>query len=483
MQGCASMTQELAAPRGEVEGSLCIMGAQEPRLNQAPKTSHVSYISLLPTELLEMIIVETVRASTGADDDRSASRKPTGLYFRPRPELLLASVSQHWRAVALGIPLLWTEIHLFLGQSLDLLDLYLMRSQGQLLDIRFTGILCNIRTQGSPELEPDYLQVSNIILSHIHVCRRLEVHADFPFPKLLDAIGRTKAPMLEELIVHYPPDIPNNRPLLFTEGLPSLRYAELGNFSSISRDLFLSGDHLTALTLSGRWATGLSPESFHDLLSCLTKLTHLTLVGEPVDYVRSGDHPVVEIPSLETLVLKPEANISRMYLPSVFRTIRAPALRKLVLDFHNVNSSRELQSLVDKLKHEEPPFPSVCHLTLRCRSIIHGGWLALAHAFSGITSLSVSRYITNQLMCFVSCTGRRDAFPCLRTLWFDDVQFEWSLLFQLLQIREAVGLPVREVKMKGFKFKEHAQSVINGSFGKLVEGSLAAHAAVLIGWT
>ncbi|OAX36574.1 hypothetical protein K503DRAFT_289863 [Rhizopogon vinicolor AM-OR11-026] len=479
MQKCVSMSQELSERRGKAGQSLCIMGAQELRLNQTLNTSHVSYISLLPTELLEIIIVETVRASTGADD-RSASCKPTSLCPHPRPELLLASVSQHWRAVTVGMALLWTEIHLFLGQSLDLLDLYLMRSQGQLLDIRFTGIHCNIRGRGSPasELEPEYLRMSNIILSHIHVCRRLEVHVDFSFPQLLDRIGHTKAPMLEELVVSYPPNIPNSRLLLFIEGLPSLRSAELGNFSSISPELFLSGNRLTALTLGGHWDAGLSPENFSDLLSCLTSLTHLTLIGEPVDYVRTSNHPVVEIPLLETLVLKPEANISRIYLPTVFRTVRAPMLRELVLDFDNVSSTRELQSLVDKLKHETPPFPSVCHLALRSRSIIHGGWLALAHAFSGIRSLSVSRYITNQLMGFVSCSGKRDAFPNLCTLWFDDVQFEWSLLFQLLQIREAVGLPVREVKMKGFK--KHAQSVING---KLLEAYLAAHAAVLIGWT
>jgi len=284
--------------------------------------------------------------------------------------------------------------------------------------------------------------------------------------------------MLEELIVHHPPNIPNSKLALFAEGLPSLTSAELGNFSFISPDVFLYGDRLTALTLTGIWGTGLSPENFSRLLTSLASLTRLTLIGEPVDYVRTIDHPVVEIPLLETLVLQPEANISKIYLPTILWSIRAPVLRNLVLDFHNVSSSRELQSLMDKLKHAARPFPSVYHLTLRSRSMIHGGWVALAHAFSGITSLSVSRFISNQLMGFVSCTGKRDAFPKLRTLWFDDVQFEWTLLFQLLQIREAVGLPVREVKMKGFK--GHVQSVLNyGPFGR----SLAAHAAVLIGWT
>lgn len=483
MQEYASMTQELIELRGEVESSLCVMGAQELRLNQSLKTSHVSYSSLLPTELLEIIIVETVRATAAADHNRPSSCKPTDSCLRSRPELVLASVSRHWRAVALGMPLLWTEIRLFLGQSLDLLDLYLTRSQGQLLDIRFTGTLYHMRSRSSPELEPDYLRILNVILSHIHICHRLEVNVDFPIPKLLEGIGHTKAPMLGELIVYYPPNIPNSKFPFFTEGLHSLKSAELGNFSSISPDMFLSGNCLTALTLSGQWGAGLSPENFSDLLSCLPSLTHLTLIGEPVDYARTrtSDHPVVEIPLLETLVLKPEEYISKIYLPTIFRTIHAPVLRELVLDFHNMSSTRELESLMDKLKHEAQPFPTVGHLTLRSRSMIHGGWLALAHAFSGITSLLVSRYIANQLMGFVSCTGRRDAFPKLRTLWFDDVQFEWTLLFQLLQIREAVGLPVREVKMKGFK--GHVQSVLsNGPLGRL-EASFAAHAAVLIGWT
>ena len=475
------MAKELAELTWEAERLSCITMSALALRNRAPKTSDMPYISFLPNELLEMIFVETVKANTEADEDHSSSCTVTSLRLRPRPELLFASVSQHWRAVALGMPLLWTEIRLFLGQSIDLLDLYLVRSQGQLLDMRFTGVLCNPHSRGSPELEPDYLRISNIILSHIHACRRLEVYVDFPFPKLLDGIGRTKAPMLEELIVHYPPNIPNSRYLLFTGGLPSLRSVELGNFSSISPDLFLSGDRLTALTLNGQWVSGLSPENFSKLLSRLTSLTHLTLIGEPVDYVRTIDLTVVEIPFLQTMVLKPGPNISRTFLPTVFRTIHAPVLRELVLDFHDVTSARDLQSFMDRLKREAPPFPSVRHLTLCSRSMVHDEWFALAYAFSGITSLSVSGYIVNQLIGFLTCAGRRNAFPNLRTLWFDDVQFEWALLFQLLQIREAVGMPVREVKMKGFK--EYAQSVLNEPFGKLVEASLAAYGPILIGWT
>ncbi|KAG0700849.1 hypothetical protein DFH29DRAFT_929976 [Suillus ampliporus] len=460
-QECTAMTQELAKQTREAERPMfChIMDARALRPNQRLMTYGAAYISFVPNELLEMIFVETVRAVTGADEDHSFSCGPASLRLRPRPELLLASVSQHWRAVALGMPLLWTEIRLVLGQNIDLVELYLMRSQGQLLDIRFAGGVCNLHSRGSPELEPDYLRISNIILSHIHVCRRLEVHGDLPFPKLLDGTRRAKAPMLEELIVHYPPNIPNNRHLLFTEGV------------------FLSADRLTVLTLSGLWVSGLSPENFSNLLSCFTSLTHLTLIGEPVDYVRTRDLPVIEIPLLQTMVLKPGPNISRTYLPTVFRTIRAPVLRELVLDFHTATSLRDIQSLVDKLKRGTPPFPSVRHLTLHSRSMAHDGWFALAHAFSGITTLSVSNCIVNQLMGFLTCAGRRDAFPNLRTLLFDDVQFEWLLLLQLLQIREKAGMPVREVKMKGFR--KYAQSE---PFGKLVN-SLAKYAPVVIGWT
>lgn len=164
-------------------------------------------------------------------------------------------------------------------------------------------------------------------------------------------------------------------------------------------------------------------------------------------------------------------------MPTIFRAIRAPALRELVLDFHTATSSRDLQSLVDKLNRGAPPFPSVRLLTLCSRSMAYDGWHALAHAFSGITTLSVSKCIVNQLMGFLSCAGRRDAFPNLRTLLFDDMQFEWSLLLQLLQIREAAGMPVREVKMRGFR--KHAQSEL---VGKLV-ASLATYTPVVIGWT
>lgn len=453
-------TQELAKLPGKTKRLLChIMGTQALRLNQALLVYGVSYISFIPNELLEMIFVETVKATIRADEDYSSSCALTRLRLRSRPELLLTSVSQRWRAVALGMPLLWTEIRLFLRQNVDLVNLYLTRSQGQLLDMRFIGNHCDFHSQGLPEFDPDYLRISHIILLHVHVCRRLEVHGAFPFPKLLDGLKRIKAPMLEELMVHYPLNIPNSRHILFTE------------------DLFLSADRLTVLTLNGLWVSGLSPENFSSLLSHLTSLTHLTLIGEPVDYVRSMDIPLVEIPLLQTMVVKPGPNISRTYLPTLFRTIRAPVLRELALDFHATTSSRDIQSLVDKLKRGAPPFPSVRLLTLCSRSMAYDGWHALAHAFSGVTTLSVSKCIMNQLMGFLSCAGRRDAFPNLRTLLFDDVQFEWSLLIQLLQIREAAGMPVREVKMRGFK--KHAQSEL---VGKLV-ASLATYTPIVIGWT
>ncbi|KAG1777769.1 hypothetical protein EV702DRAFT_222452 [Suillus placidus] len=457
---CVAMTQGLARQLGKTKRPLChIMDAQALRLNQALVTYGVSYISSIPNELLEMIFVETVKGTNRADEDYSSSCALTSLRLRPRPELLLTSVSQHWRAVALGMPLLWTEIRLFLRQNVDLVNLYLTRSQGQLLDMRFTSIHSNVHSQGSPEFDPDYLRISRIILSHVHVCRRLEVHGAFPFPILSDGIKRIKAPMLEELLVHYPLNIPNSRHLLFTE------------------DLFLSADRLTVLTLNGLWVSGLSPENFSNLLSHLTSLIQLTLIGEPVDYVRSRDIPVVEIPLLQTMVLKPGPNISRTYLPTVFRTIRAPALRELVLDFHTATATRDLQSLMDKLKRGAPPFPSVRFLTLCSRSMAYDGWHALARAFSGITTLSASKCIVNQLMGFLSCAGRRDAFPNLRTLLFDDVQFEWPLLLQLLQIREAAGMPVREIRMRSSK--KHAQSEL---VGKLV-ASLATYAPIVIGWT
>lgn len=450
---CVAVTQELARLSGKTKRPLChIMDAQ------ALTYGGVSYISFIPNELLEMIFVETVKGTSRTDEDYSSSCTLTSR-LRPRPELVLTSVSQHWRTVALGMPFLWTEIRLFLRQNVDLVNLYLTRSQGQLLDMRFTGIHCDFQSQGSSEFDPDYLRICRIILSHVHVCRRLEVHGAFPFPKLLDGMKRIKAPMLEELMVHHPLNIPNSKHLLFTE------------------DLFLSADRLTMLTLNGLWVSGLSPENFSNLLSHLTSLTQLTLIGEPVDYVRSRDIPVVEIPLLQTMVLKPGPNISRSYLPTIFRTIRAPALRELVLDFHTATSPRDLQSLVDKLKRGTPPFPSVRLLTLCSKSMAYDGWHALANAFSGITTLSVSKCIMNQLMGFLSCAGRRDAFPNLRTLLFDDVQFEWSLLLQLLQVREAAGMPVREVKMRGCK--KHAQSEL---VGKLV-ASLATYTPVVIGWT
>ncbi|KAF8557612.1 hypothetical protein OG21DRAFT_227998 [Imleria badia] len=429
---------------------------------------NLSDVSMLPVEVLGMIFKEVIGQSSACMEYQSSPFEPDEPEWPVvRPELLISHVSKYWRAVAIGTPSFWTCIRLYVNQSVDLVDLYLTRSRGLPLAIAFRQhFVCGIHPRQA--YAADYPRITATILDHMHICCRLEICTNVPVPELLDGLGRSRAPFLNEIVLHHPRC--NAREHTFSSSsFPTLTHLELGQLMSISTTMPIKT--LTSLTLAGLPASGLPAATFLNLLSGLQSLSRLVLLDEVVDFDRSHTTDVVEMPSLRSLMLKPGPDISRIYLTGLMETLLTPALEDLVLDFTNVSSPREIHLFLRHLKRAAPRFLSLRHTTIS--SPFDGFDIAdaLVHTAPNIEGLSLSRYNVDSVLTYLTHDGRREAFPKLQTLQFESPRFDWDVVLSFLCKRKQLGRPLRCLKFKGFGGSKG--KVLDRLFETLLEACLA----------
>lgn len=424
-------------------------------------------ISILPVEVLGMIFKEVVAEPSARVEYHPSPFEPDKPEWPiTRPELLISHVSKYWRAVAIGMPSLWTHIHLYVKQSVDLVDLYLTRSRGLPLVVAFRQhFVCGVYPRQAHAA--DYPRITATILNHMHICRRLEIRTNVPVPELLDGLGRSHAHLLEEIVLHHPRSL--REPTFAASSFPMLTHLELGELISVSTTM--STKRLTSLTLAGLPAFGIPAATFLDLLSGLQSLSSLALIDEVVDFHRSHTTDVVEIPSLRSLMLKPGPDISRIYLTRVVETIITPALEELVLDFTNVSSPREIQLFLRYLKREEPRFLSLRHITIDSPFEGFDIASALAHTAPNIEDLSLSRYSVDSILMYLAHDARREAFPKLRALQLESPHFDWDVLLSFLRKRKQLERPLHSLTFKGFGGSKG--EVLDGLFQRLLDACLA----------
>ena len=453
----------------ESERALGAMYRKAAGLEKLFQSSEGTYadISILPVEVLGMIFKEIVGQPDPCMEYQPSPFEPDKPEWPTiRPELTISHVSKYWRAVATGIPLLWTHIRLYVKQSIDLVDLYLTRSRGLPLVVAFRQhFVCGVHPRQA--YAADYPRITATILNHMHICRRLEIRTNVPVPELLDGLGRSRAPLLEEIVLHHPRNS-IREPTFSSSSFPMLTHLELGELLSISTTMPIKT--LTSLTLTGFPAFGLPAAAFLDILSGLQSLSSLALVDEVVDFHRSHASGVVEMPSLRSLMLKPGPDISRIYLTELIETVITPGLEELVLDFTNVSSPREIQLFLRHLKREAPRFLSLRHITIN--SPFEGFDIAnaLVHTAPNIEDLSLSRYSVDSVLMYLVHDARREAFPKLRTLQFESPHFDWDILLSFLDKRKRLGRPLHGLTFKGFGGSKG--EVLDRLFKNLLEACL-----------
>ncbi|KAH7888858.1 hypothetical protein F5I97DRAFT_759309 [Phlebopus sp. FC_14] len=447
------------------ERSLDDMYRQASEYQDILRASSTSPIARLPVEVLNLIFKEAAASPLGAD---AAQPKDDDVpqWSSPRPELLLSHVSRHWRAVALSTPALWTTIRLYVNQSIDLLDLYFARACGLPLDIGFRqSFMCGVYPQVAYAAE--YTRISRSILTHISVCRRLEIRTNIPIPDLLESLGRMQAPLLQEIDLHHPRN--NEFELTFpSSSFPKLKHLEIGEMLHLSPRMY--NNAVTSLILSGMPGFALPPQAFCDMLCGLPSLSHLACLDEAVDFSRLHPTKAINVPSLRSMLLKPGPDVSRFYLISLLEMLVTPQLNILTLDFSKVTSSREIQLLLRHLKRGAPHFLSVRHMILNSPFDAFDIASALVHAAPHIESLTLSRYSANSILTFLTHDTRRDAFPKLQELSLDDPHFDWDVLLAFLRNRRNFGVPLHWLGCGGFRSRN--ETTLNGPFRKLLDACL-----------
>lgn len=295
----------------EVEASLRLAQAQYGKvLNQN------TFISSLPNEILVKIF----------KDGQQLGQRRSRLPF----EILVSHVCSHWREVATGTPSLWTTIHCVTlrayDNSMKHCAVYLERSIPCLLDMRFYLT--------PPSCSPNVLSLLDMIIANVGRWRRLSIVSDYEevIRTIFSLFQPLHPPFLEHLSIYpeHTGDLPydeNNSklPPIFTGSAPMLSFVRLAGFA-----MYLSPPPLAAVTtlhLDAIMDEPLSCRRLHFMLSMSPSLTHLSLLGVPIDAWPSNDPVIIEVPTLRSLRIA--ADTTTVY--RVLSAILAPRLESLAL--------------------------------------------------------------------------------------------------------------------------------------------------------
>ncbi|EIN06962.1 hypothetical protein PUNSTDRAFT_126880 [Punctularia strigosozonata HHB-11173 SS5] len=231
-------------------------------------------VHILPSELILMIFDRGLMA----DRLRGARRR-----IRIPFPVLVSHVCMHWRALALGSPWLWTDIHLTLYHGTKFWRLYLQRSYPAALSV---DLVCG---PARGKHDGAMLELAlHLILPHIMRWKRLTVFSDRDqvIRTLADSLKDQSAPALETLeFLHS--DVSwwgEATPIQFFCGdTPSLSTIRLRNITWDWRKT--SPINLTTLDIAiprSYAFMAFSWTDFEEIVHNSPRLVHLALSGAPI---------------------------------------------------------------------------------------------------------------------------------------------------------------------------------------------------------
>jgi hypothetical protein len=304
-------------------------------------------VSRLPNEILGAIF-GYMKGSYGANDI---------------PDVVVVShVTRHWRSVALGSPSLWDTIRMnAANHSLGLPIAFLTRSKSCTLDI----------TLEVPEDAPmSGLQMIPILIPHFGHIRHLAIESDdneHVVQRLVQSLLDFHAASLERLEISL--ELGNSqdsflwgdRTRIFASGAPSLSSVVLKGISLRCCSPPLAAVTYLSLDSDGDGTMLMSYNYFCNALSACRSLTWLELRGRLFAFGSSDTARHIEIPSLISFAIGyPIRYRQDHYIRSTFKTISAPALRTLSLNYmHRLT----LQVVVDFIQ-SHTLYPMLQHLRL-----------------------------------------------------------------------------------------------------------------------
>ncbi|KAJ8455133.1 hypothetical protein ONZ45_g19041 [Pleurotus djamor] len=296
-----------------------------------------STVSRLPTEILASIF-KVVALSEGFS---RGSLKKTNLRHG---RLVITHVCKRWRDIAITNPQIWCIVYTSMRR--ELAQLFVERSRSLSL-----YIATDLNTSRHSEDTIKYL------LTHSTRIWRLEMW-NCP-PEAVEGLTQLKAPMLKQVSLTVDDDRHQASKMTFLSAdpdVPPLRYLSLRNVLFDLDSPFLS----QLRTLKLYYTYLVLPEEYHQkllpFLSRLQRLRHLELDGAIVPSPTHLEDPVVEMPSLFTLQLRP-ANLRPTL--RVLDHLSLPSLRFFNLTINVVTNSEILlplrATLYKMIPHIESP--------------------------------------------------------------------------------------------------------------------------------
>ncbi|KAJ3820588.1 hypothetical protein F5880DRAFT_1723013 [Lentinula raphanica] len=378
---------------------------------------------------------------------------------KPAFQLIAARVCCRWRDLAVGTPMLWTDIRVILAHQLhiqpglDKMETYINRSG--------PSSLFAVRLDVEEEFE--FAPFLKLIAAHISRCAHLSIRVlDYAQASSLlrQHLESLRAPHLRFLAlqIDWERRSPERKmfgtPLIFKAGAPSLNHLKLAGAASGLRLPISSG--ITTLHLDGLHMDELTVLEYREMLAAHRCLVNLSLQWLKIDSTMSTDSDLraLELPMLRSLRIRTDEAFRSISTKALLSALPLSCLENLILyevdnlysfQFPNVKdlSLHSCEFPVEQLGHLILAFPSVIYLMLESEfpllytaSGIHGGLLMSpklqllclrnlgdSHDVSALLSLVQQRFRVNDPLGFVylDSPSRRlavDIIPTLETLTY-----------------------------------------------------------------
>ena len=376
-------------------------------------------VSILPDDVLSSIFAETFKLKSAVG------------HHRKNPfEIVASHVNRHWRDVAIHLSSLWCKIDIVPFQSIDLLQMYLVRSQPRLLDI---DIKLDEVNPYEPHIREDDTLVPSLAMLIAHVDRwRLFTSACRSyrtFRQIMRGINPLSAPNLTRCSIYLCENEFEQRnlstymqgfsKLIFTGGTPCLSFFVCVGVGI--RSCWPPLGALTELRLDSQLAydddddppTGpLGGEEFSQLLVSVPYLTVFKLKGPVVSLDTYGNLPQIEFPHLTSL----DVDIDIEYDLYFLSIISAPQLTTLALG--GIPLDHELHKFIaEKWIYK---YPILTHLEFNYSDDLEFNPI-FAKFFPGITHIS-----------FRCCSDTLSTLTALIESGADDDAVHWPQLKTIL---------------------------------------------------
>jgi hypothetical protein len=413
----------------------------------------------LPDEILALIFEEKLEMVFTRDE--IDKRLPF--------EVVVSHINRRWRKVAIDLGSLWCTIRCSFISPFDMLDVYLARSKGRLLDIELA--MDQLQFPPGPRAVKHEREKLAFCLSKltVHVDRWHEFtatsnsHAIIQI--IIDEFHILSAPNLVYLAISLAEqsyfrlvDVYEHLTPIFLGGAPRLSYFKC--YSVTLEDCWPPMGALTDLVLGYSEVAQLPPLTsylFHRLLTHNLPLTNIQLVGCVVD-VQNNILPI-ELPHLISLDvdigMELDLAIDEIYTHKIFSAISAPALTSLTLSGASDGPINAFTSALQNSR-QLPKYPALTHLKFfygDCNRISR----ELVDTLPSIVHLSLIQCSNTiyMLASLSSCDSEVEdtpiPWPKLQTITVDHCDFaiEWiPSLRGLVNARNGCGHPLKSITVR-----------------------------------